>query len=266
MRVLSQRPALRSARASVPSVRSPRQSTCMRAAAVDKEAGVLSFSCTCRSLIPIFGSSLCGPAPYTMLHGALKVDSLLSSMVHETFLYLSRIHTFPYFQVESLLSSMVHETDIMELNLEIGDFSLKVKRSTAAAPVAAAPVAAPAPLPVAPPPPRPVSMSAAEILASVDETLLPVEAPKVGIFRRGRYAGNKRVGSGNCVNESDKVKKGQPVGYVEQLGTFVPVEAPQAGELVKFDAKEGDAVEYGQTIVHLSPFFGGHIIGDSKHM
>ena len=52
---------------------------------------------------------------------------------------------------------------------------------------------------------------------------------------------------------------------MEQLGTFIPLECPQAGELVAFLADEGAPVEYGEPVVEIAPFFGGHIIGDSKH-
>ncbi|GFH16130.1 lipoyl-binding domain-containing protein [Haematococcus lacustris] len=97
---------------------------------------------------------------------------------------------------------------------------------------------------------------------SMDESLVPILSPKVGIFRRGKYAAGKRIGKGNAVNE---VKRGQVLGYVEQLGTFVPVESPQAGEAVKFLIADGSPVEYRQEVVDLAPFFGGHIIGDSKH-
>lgn len=43
------------------------------------------------------------------------------------------------------------------------------------------------------------------------------------MFRRGRYAAGKKVGKGNVANEGDQVKKGQTLGYVEQLGTFVEI-------------------------------------------
>jgi biotin carboxyl carrier protein len=46
---------------------------------------------------------------------------------------------------------------------------------------------------------------------------------QVGVFRRGKYAGGKKVGKGNLANVGDTVKKGQTLGYVEQLGTFVDV-------------------------------------------
>lgn len=42
------------------------------------------------------------------------------------------------------------------------------------------------------------------------------------------------------------MKKGQVVAYVEQLGTFAEIKAPQAGEVAKFEVEEGAAVEYGQ--------------------
>lgn len=50
-----------------------------------------------------------------------------------------------------------------------------------------------------------------------------VSCLQVGVFRRGKYAGGKKVGRGNVANVGDQVKKGQTLGYVEQLGTFVEV-------------------------------------------
>ena len=91
-----------------------------------------------------------------------------------------------------------------------------------------------------------------------------------------------------------KVKKGQPIAFIEQLGTFVPVEvrcaalavlrihsldavklcavaepgmlqATHAGEIASFLVDEGQSVEYKQPLVEMYPFFGGHIIGDRKN-
>lgn len=36
------------------------------------------------------------------------------------------------------------------------------------------------------------------------------------------------------------------MGYVEQLGTFVPIESKQAGEIVQFVVEDGKPVEYGE--------------------
>lgn len=119
----------------------------------------------------------------------------------------------------------------------------------------------------------------------------------------------------NILLQGSRVKKGQPLAFIEQLGTFVPVEvcwfswhdlglllfgilrklhchlaaylttdgsimpppasetklhsfcaqAPQAGEISSFKIEDGKPVEYKDVIVEISPFFGGHIIGDRKY-
>ena len=43
------------------------------------------------------------------------------------------------------------------------------------------------------------------------------------------------------------------------------MQAPQAGEIKSIVIEDGKAVEYKQIILELSPFFGGHIIGDKKY-
>ncbi len=61
------------------------------------------------------------------------------------------------------------------------------------------------------------------------------------------------------VNERDQIKKGQALAYVEQLGTHFPIEAPQAGEIVKFTLEDGAPVEFQQVVVEIAPFFGGKV-------
>lgn len=175
-------------------------------------------------------------------------------------------------QVQGLLNTLCTETEIKEMHLEIGSFQLKVRRSlkgteaqqleaAAAAAAAAAPASSAASMSAPATSPSPVE----SIEEPMDEGLVYVTAPKVGIFRRGRYAGGKRVGKGNIVNKGDSVKRGQALGFVEQLGTYVACEAPQAGEIANFLVEDGAPVEYTQTIIELAPFFGGHIIGDKKY-
>ena len=165
----------------------------------------------------------------------------------------------------------------------MGNFALKVRRDVEGAAAAPAPVAASlvadmgvrAPLP---------AMAAAQPYASLDggdlssdeggaasgrgaddESAVFVTSPKVGVFRRGKYAAGKRIGKALCVEGvGATLKRGQTVGYVEQLGTYVPVECSQAGEVLSI-LDEGAPVEYLQEVVKLAPFFGGHIIGEAKY-
>jgi hypothetical protein len=59
----------------------------------------------------------------------------------------------------------------------------------------------------------------------------------VGVFRRGKYAGGKKVGKGNVANVGDTVKRGQTLGYVEQLGTFVEVKVSRCCWAMFFTAR-----------------------------
>lgn len=180
-------------------------------------------------------------------------------------------------QVEMFLNVLCEETDIAEVELKMAGFKMKVRRSLdnlgssspsapEAAPVAAPVQAAPAAAPE-------YAASAAVETADVDSdvendddgSVIAVRAPKVGVLRRGRYVKGKQVGKAPAAEEGSTVKSGQPLCYIEQLGTFWPVESPQAGEIVSFLVEEGEAVEYREDIVEIAPFFGGHIIGDSKH-
>ena len=174
-------------------------------------------------------------------------------------------------QVESFLNVLCEETDIAEVELKMGGFKMKVRRSlkggaaaAAAAPAAAA-AAAPAPAPVAAAAPSAAAYEFEASFDDADESVIAITAPKVGTLRRGRYLKGKQVGKGNLVEVGATVKKGQVIAYVEQLGTHWPVECPQAGELSAFVVEEGEAVEYMQPVADISPFFGGHIIGDSKY-
>nr|QKY14965.1 acetyl-CoA biotin carboxyl carrier (BCCP) [Polytomella parva] len=174
--------------------------------------------------------------------------------------------------VETFLSTLCSKTDVAEVIIEMPTYKMKVRRSISSkkSPVAApaAPIvplaAAPAPtsLPVAAPK-APAKAPVAVALESVDEeNSVSVTAKKVGIFHRGRYAAGKRVGKNNCVNKGDRLKKGQTLGFIEQLGTHVPVECPVAGELIKFNVEDGKPVEYSQAICEITPFFGGYTGSD----
>lgn len=190
-------------------------------------------------------------------------------------------------QVAQLMDLVCNETDVAEIDLEMGNFQLHVRRRVDASAGSASRPAAAASANSAVLgstsnfdfPPEELdkfkedhNLNGGSAGASADsdeddysENLVYVSSPKVGILRRGKYFKGKKVGKGNAVNEGDKVKKGQTVAYIEQLGTFVPVESPQAGEAVEFLIEEGKPVEFREEVVSLAPFFGGHIIGDAKY-
>eukprot|EP00245_Coleochaete_scutata_P016264 TRINITY_DN7510_c0_g1_i1.p1 TRINITY_DN7510_c0_g1~~TRINITY_DN7510_c0_g1_i1.p1 ORF type:complete len:277 (+),score=82.72 TRINITY_DN7510_c0_g1_i1:103-933(+) len=165
------------------------------------------------------------------------------------------------FEIQSLLMELCDETNVAELKLKVGSFKLHVKRDVGklkgGVPFTAPPV-----------PSRPMEEAApATVIAAVaqkgyetedediDEGLLYDKADKVGVFRRGKMYKGKQ--GRPIVTEGATVKKGQVLGYLEQLGTYSPVESEHGGEVVKFLVEEGEAVGYGDTIVALRPSFAG---------
>lgn len=178
------------------------------------------------------------------------------------------------FEVFSLLTELCDETQIAELKLRVGKFSLHVKRDVGASKKAALPPMAP-PVPsypmveaaggaaIAPPPPPAPKAAKPRAYESdeedQDEGLLFVVAPKVGIFRRGRFFKGKR--GKPMVNEESMVKTGQVVCYLEQLGTQIGVESEYAGEVVGFCVEDGDTVGFGERLVKIRPSFPGIIGG-----
>lgn len=170
-------------------------------------------------------------------------------------------------EIENLMEVLCEATTVSEVKLKLDGSSLSMKRKGG---YVAAPSVAPAAAPVADPPPSLVSAggsmdeSGMDAESSMDEGLIYVVSPKVGLLRNALYnKAGRKVGSGPKVGTA--VKKGQPLCSIEQLGTYVPVLAPQPGEIVGFEIEDGAPVEYNQEVLEFSPYFGGHIIGDSKY-
>lgn len=53
-------------------------------------------------------------------------------------------------------------------------------------------------------------------------------------------------------------------GILQGLKKMSLLQSPQAGQIATFSCDEGESVEYKQSVIELAPFFGGHIIGESK--
>eukprot|EP00897_Mesotaenium_endlicherianum_P009763 jgi/Mesen1/8815/ME000053S08218 len=152
---------------------------------------------------------------------------------------------------------------------EVGKFKLHVKRDVGSrrkkAMAAEAALQAP-PVPSKPiyeslpaAPPAPAAKSSPSPYDSdeeeVDEGLLYVTAPKVGVFRRGRSAKGKQ--GKPLVVEEGQVKKGQVVCYLEQLGTQLAIESEHTGEVVSVFLEDGDPVGYAERLIAIRPAFPG---------
>ena len=142
------------------------------------------------------------------------------------------------------LAALLKETDLSEIEIEEGDFRVRVSRH-APAPIATAYV------PPEPPKPReaPAATPAAETAQSkslADPARHPgaVTSPMVGtVFRAAEPKAKPFVEVG------DTVKAGQTLVIVEAMKHMNEVAAPRAGRVVEILVEDGQPVEYGQPLM-----------------
>jgi acetyl-CoA carboxylase biotin carboxyl carrier protein len=155
------------------------------------------------------------------------------------------------------LIEFLKEQEIVEFEMERGDFKVKVKRAGAethvshvmpdsryfvhAAPPGAGPEASQAAAPAASTPAKP----AAE---APEEGLHMVKSPIVGTFYE-----SPSPGSPPFVKIGDTVEAGQILCIVEAMKLMNEIEADASGEIVKALAKNGQPIEYGQELFVIRP-------------
>ncbi len=156
------------------------------------------------------------------------------------------------FDVEGLrqLLELMEKYDIREFKQQRGD-AYYVLRRGAQQVVAAAPVAY-APAPAAPAPGAPAAAAPAAPAASAapaaDEGLIPIKSPTVGTFYQAPSPGEAAF-----VKEGDKVSPDTVVCIVEAMKLFNKIPAKVSGTIAKVLLKDGDAVEFGQTLFLVKP-------------
>lgn len=137
----------------------------------------------------------------------------------------------------SKLVEMMNDNDLVELELEEGDFKIKLKKpgfnmvATQAMMAPALPVAAAAPAALAAP--------------AVDDTagLTPIPSPIVGTF----YAAPS-PDSDDFVSVGASVSSDTVVCIVEAMKIMNEVKAEISGTIMKVLVKNGEPVEYGQPL------------------
>jgi acetyl-CoA carboxylase biotin carboxyl carrier protein len=147
------------------------------------------------------------------------------------------------------LVEMMEKHDLREVKLRRGDQQWSLRRGPQEV-VHAVPMggyAPPAPTAVAPAPAAatPTAPAAAK---SGDEGLTPVKSPMVGTFYTSSQPGEPPFVKVGFAVKSDTV-----VCLIEAMKFFNPVKADATGTIAKILVKDGDAVEYGQTLFLIQP-------------
>lgn len=152
---------------------------------------------------------------------------------------------------------LVKESSFSELHLEMGDLKLVVKKGKDES-IIEEPRSAAAPLPAdagkTPPVPQnqatPATMEAAPAEGSVvvEEGLVPIKAPLLGVFYR-----RPEPGAPPYVEEGSFVEEDTTVCLIEVMKVFNAVKAGVRGYVRRICAESGQLVEYGQTLFLVEP-------------
>lgn len=150
-------------------------------------------------------------------------------------------------EIKDLLA-LVQTHDLAELELERGDFKLRVKRGgphivTHVTP-AASPMVMPAPQAVAPAAaPAPLTVAAAPPAVEDGDELAIVKSPIVGTFYR-----SAEPGAPAFVSVGDVVKKGQVLCIIEAMKLMNEIDSEYEGEITNIYVENGQPVQYGERI------------------
>lgn len=136
------------------------------------------------------------------------------------------------------LAALLKETDLAEIEIERGDFRVRVSRAAPQPPAMAAMPAAAA----APPSPTLHGTTAAVPDPARHPGMVP--SPMVGTVYRSSQPGARPF-----VEVGDTVQAGQTILIVEAMKHMNEVAAPRAGTVLAVLVEDGQPVEYGEPLM-----------------
>ena len=141
------------------------------------------------------------------------------------------------------LIELLDESGIAEIEIKEGEESVRISRYAAGAPPAPAVIAAPVAVAAAAPAAAHADV-AAPAAAEPEEDGYEVAAPMVGTF----YA-SASPGAAPYVQVGDRVNEGDTLCIIEAMKMMNQIEADVSGVIKSIRVQNGEAVEYGQTLV-----------------
>jgi acetyl-CoA carboxylase biotin carboxyl carrier protein len=141
------------------------------------------------------------------------------------------------------LLEMMDSHDLAELELEEGEFKVRLAKRQSVLNVQGAPAALPVAPASAPAEAAPEAATAAE-----DADLVPVESPIVGTFYQA-----PSPDADTFVKVGDTVNDETVVCIIEAMKVMNEVKAGTSGSVAKILVQNGEAVEYGQPLFLIRP-------------
>ncbi|MFM6990934.1 MAG: acetyl-CoA carboxylase biotin carboxyl carrier protein [Rhodoferax sp.] len=145
------------------------------------------------------------------------------------------------------LIDLVSDSNVSELEITEAEGKVRIVKGSnvvaqtfVPAPVQAAPAASPVAA-MAAPAPAPVAV---EATVPEEAALHAVKSPMVGTFYRSSSPGAK-----SFVEVGDMVKAGDTICIIEAMKILNEIEADKTGKVVQILCENGQAVEYGQSLL-----------------
>ena len=152
------------------------------------------------------------------------------------------------------LSSLLDRTDLTELEVQVGETGLTLRKPEAIAPPAA--VAAPAPV-AAPAAPgagsAPAGPDGATTGSAMSAEAAPPSRPSVKAPLTGIWYSSPAPGSAPFVSPGGEVDTGQVIGLIEAMKLFNEIKSDLAGRVVKVHAEDGKLVKAKQPLIEVEP-------------
>ncbi len=140
------------------------------------------------------------------------------------------------------LAAILTETDLTEIEIEQGEWRIRVSRELMAPAYVQA--SAPAPMPAAQPATAPVAAAEAPADAPAKRSGHEVPSPMVGTA----YL-SPEPGAPAFVKVGDSVSEGQTLLIVEAMKTMNHIPAPKSGTVKRILVEDKAAVEYGSPLM-----------------
>ncbi len=140
------------------------------------------------------------------------------------------------------LIDLVSDSNVSELEITEAEGKVRIVKGSNAVVQGYAP----APVPTAPSTVVPSALAALpiEVAAAAAPALHAVKSPMVGTFYRSASPGAK-----SFVEVGDTVKAGDTICIIEAMKILNEIEADKAGKVTQILCENGQAVEYGQSLL-----------------
>lgn len=140
------------------------------------------------------------------------------------------------------VADLMEEKGLVEVEIEHGDYSIRLSRGVAASQLAVP--AAPAPVAAAPAAAAPAAAPEAPAAGDMENHPGAVKSPMVGTA----YL-SPQPGAAAFANVGDKVQEGQTLLIIEAMKVMNQIPAPKSGTVKAILVEDGEPVEFGQALV-----------------